>query len=118
MVWTIQRLSSLRSHSPVGVAQLWIVRPHDTTQIMKTTTKTLIVAITTAIIVVGCATTQSWEYRTRTTQERIGKSVLDQYGKSGWELVQFERIPVVQSDTNHVSTTNLEYEYIFKRPKK
>ena len=25
MVWVIQRLSSLRSHSPVGVAQLWIV---------------------------------------------------------------------------------------------
>ena len=27
MVWVIQRLSSLRSHPPVGVAQLWIVRP-------------------------------------------------------------------------------------------
>ena len=27
MVWVIQRLSNLRSHSPVGVAQLWIVRP-------------------------------------------------------------------------------------------
>ena len=26
MVWVIQRLSSLRSHPPVGVAQLWIVR--------------------------------------------------------------------------------------------
>jgi hypothetical protein len=26
MVWVIQRLSSLRSHSPVGVAQLWLVR--------------------------------------------------------------------------------------------
>ena len=28
MVWVIQRLSSLRSHLPVGVAQLWIVRQH------------------------------------------------------------------------------------------
>ena len=26
-VWIIQRLPSLRSHSPVGVVQLWIVRP-------------------------------------------------------------------------------------------
>lgn len=85
---------------------------------MKTATKTLIAGISTALIVVGCATTQSWEYRTRTTPERIGKAVLDRYGKSGWELVQFERIPVVETDTNHVSTTNLEYEYIFKRPKK
>ena len=81
-------------------------------------TKMLIVAVTTALIIVGCATTQSWEYRTRTTHERIGKSVLDNYGKTGWELVQFERIPVVQTDTNHVATTNMEYEYIFKRLKK
>ena len=85
---------------------------------MKTTTKTLIAAFITSLIVVGCATTQSWEYRTRTTKERIGKTILNQYGKSGWELVQFECIPVVETDTNHVSTTNMEYEYIFKRPKK
>ena len=85
---------------------------------MKTTTKMLMAAISTALIVVGCATTQSWEYRTRTTKERIGKSVLDQYGKSGWELVQSDRIPVVRRDTNHVATTDMEYEYIFKRPKK
>jgi hypothetical protein len=85
---------------------------------MKTTTKTLIVAIATALIVAGCATTQSWEYRTRTSQQRITMSMLNKYGQSGWELVQFERIPVVQSGTNHVATTNLEYEYIFKRPKK
>jgi hypothetical protein len=85
---------------------------------MKTATKTLIAAVITTLMVVGCATTQSWEYRTRTTPERVGKSVLDQYGKSGWELVQFDRIPVVQTDTNHVDTTNMEYEYIFKRHKK
>jgi hypothetical protein len=29
MIWIIQRLSSLRSRSPVGVAQLWIVRHQD-----------------------------------------------------------------------------------------
>jgi hypothetical protein len=28
MDWVIQRLSSQRSHSPVGVVQLWIVRLH------------------------------------------------------------------------------------------
>ena len=85
---------------------------------MKTTTKTLIAAITITLLIIGCATTQLWEYRTRTTKERIGKTVLDQYGKSGWELVQFERIPVIHTDTNHVAITNMEYEYIFKRPKK
>ena len=87
---------------------------------MRTTTKTLMAGISTALIVVGCATTstQKWEYRTRTTEKRMGPSMLDGYGKSGWELVQFERIPVVQTDTNYVATTNLEYEYIFKRPKK
>ena len=29
MGWVIQRLSSLRSRLPVGVAQLWIVRPRE-----------------------------------------------------------------------------------------
>src|ERR1035441_11122539 len=28
MIWVIQRLLSLRSHAPVGVAQLWIVERH------------------------------------------------------------------------------------------
>jgi len=82
------------------------------TQFMKTTAKMLIVAITTALIVVGCATAHSWEYRTRTTKERIGASILDQYGKSGWELVEFACIPADQSGTN------FQYEYIFKRLKK
>jgi len=109
---------TVRSCGTVFVRAAFHVRPHDITKIMNTTTKTLLAGIITAFIVVGCATTQSWEYRTRTTKERIGKAVLDRYGKSGWELVQFERIPVVETDTNHVSTTNLEYEYIFKRPKK
>jgi Domain of unknown function (DUF4177) len=88
--------------------------------IMKNTTKLLLTAIATGLVLVGCvtATAHSWEYRTRTTKERIGKTVLDEYGKSGWELVQFDRIPVVAKDTNNVATTNLEYEYIFKRPKK
>ena len=89
---------------------------------MKTTIKTLMGAIITALIVVGCATTQLWdswwEVRSRTTHEPIGQSVLDQYGKSGWELVTCIRIPVVHTDTNHVATTNMDYEYTFKRPKK
>lgn len=84
---------------------------------MITPTKSLI-ALSVAVIIAGCAAAQTWEYRTRTTKERIGKSVLDEYGRSGWELVQFERVPVVATDTNHIATTNLEYEYIFKRPKK
>lgn len=85
---------------------------------MRHTTKLLLLAITTGLVLVGCVTAHSWEYRTRTTKERIGKSVLDEYGRSGWELVQFERIPIVETGTNHVATTNFEYEYIFKRPKK
>lgn len=87
---------------------------------MKNTPKLLLVAIATGLVLVGCVTStvNSWEYRTRPEKGRMGKSLLDQYGKSGWELVQFERIPVVEKDTNNVATTNLEYEYIFKRPKK
>ena len=83
-----------------------------TAQIMNTTTKVLLVAITSAFFVAGCATAHSWEYRTRTTKERIGKTMLDQYGKSGWELVEFSYIPTDQSATNY------EYEYIFKRLKR
>ena len=79
---------------------------------MKTTTKMLLVAITSALFVVGCATTHSWEYRTRTTNERIGKTILDEYGKSGWELVEFTYIPTDRS------ATNFAYQYIFKRVKK
>lgn len=85
---------------------------------MKNTLTLLLVTAATGLVLGGCVTAHSWEYRTRTTKERIGKSVLDQYGKSGWELVQFELIPVVQTDANHIATTNLEYEYIFKRPRK
>jgi hypothetical protein len=85
---------------------------------MKYTAKLFCLAITIGLTFAGCATAHSWEYRTRTTKERVGKSVLDGYGKSGWELVQFDRIPVVATGTNHVATTNFEFEYIFKRPKK
>lgn len=85
--------------------------PH-ITQFMKTTTKMLMVAVTAALFVIGCATTHSWEYRTRTTTVRIGKTTLDEYGKSGWELVEFVYIPTDRS------ATNFAYEYIFKRIKK
>jgi len=74
---------------------------------------TLLFTLTAAaLILAGCATTHSWEYRTRTTKERIGTSVLDGYGKSGWELVSFTCLPADRSGTN------FEYEYIFKRPGK
>ena len=78
---------------------------------MKTARTFWFVAAVTALVLTGCATTHVWEYRTRTTKERVGKSVLDSYGKSGWELVQFARIPTDKAGTN------FEYEYIFKRPK-
>jgi len=79
---------------------------------MKPTPKLLLAIATTALVLVGCVTAHNWEYRTRTTPERIGKKVLDQYGRSGWELVQFERIPTDKSGTNY------QFEYIFKRPLK
>ena len=86
---------------------------------MKNAGKLLLTAFATTLVLVGCATaTHSWEYRTRTTKERIGASMLDRYGRSGWELVQFQLIPVIQTDTNRITTTNTEFEYIFKRPKK
>ena len=54
----------------------------------------------------------AWEYRTLTTDNRKGKSVLDNYGRSGWELVGWTCI------TKSPAGTNFEYQYIFKRPKK
>lgn len=83
---------------------------------MRNVVKLLFVVIP-ALIVAGCVTTHAWEYRTRTTNERIGKTVLDEYGSSGWELVQFERIPVMHRNAQELVTTNMMYEYIFKRPK-
>lgn len=91
---------------------------HKETKPRMTAPNKSLIALSLTLIIAGCTTAQTWEYRTRTTKERIGKTVLDEYGNSGWELVQFERIPVVTTGTNHIATTNLEYEYIFKRPKR
>jgi len=89
---------------------------------MKASIKAWFITTIAMLIVAGCATTQRWEYKTRTTHVRIGKSILDQYGRSGWELVQFTLIPADKTGTNDLSATNVmssvEYEYIFKRPKK
>ena len=104
-----------------GVAQFLVVRPHDTHNNMKTHTKILMATVAAALIAVGCATTApkspTWEYKTRTSTNRITMSMLGNYGKSGWELVTVDRIPVVRADTNSVTTTNLMYQYLFKRPR-
>jgi hypothetical protein len=52
MVWVIQRLPSLRSHLPVGVAQLWIVRRHS--RFMKKYTSPVIAALLIALFT-GCS---------------------------------------------------------------
>ena len=66
-----------------------------------------------ALLLAGCATTADrWEYRTRTTDNPKGKSVLDGYGKGGWELVSYTCRPKDATGTNFV------YQYVFKRPKK
>ena len=65
-----------------------------------------------ALLLAGCAThATAWEYRTRTTASPSGKSVLDGYGKSGWELVGYTCRPKDHTGTNFV------YQYVFKRPK-
>jgi hypothetical protein len=65
-----------------------------------------------AFLIVGCAaTTDKWEYRTRTTDNPKGKAVLDGYGNSGWELVSYTCRPKDATGTNFV------YQYVFKRPK-
>jgi len=53
MVWSIQRLSSQRSRSPVGVAQLWIVRR--LTPMKRYMTHILAIA---ALVLVSCSKTQ------------------------------------------------------------
>jgi hypothetical protein len=77
---------------------------------MKTMKAQLLLAVGVALVVAGCATASGrWEYRTLTVDNRKGKSVLDNYGKSGWELVNYTCIPV---------GTNFQYQYVFKRAKK
>jgi hypothetical protein len=74
--------------------------------------RTLIIVVG-ILIVAGCAThPQQWEYRTRTTDNPKGKSVLDGYGNGGWELVDYSCRPKDETGTNFV------YQYVFKRPKK
>ena len=84
--------------------------------------KTLFILTIAALVLAGCASTpaptpQTWAYRTRTSKERIGKKILDQYGRTGWELVQVDRISMVRTNASQGASTNLEYQYIFKRPK-
>ncbi len=80
---------------------------------MKKIPKRLFLAVCGALLIAGCSTASSaWEYRTRTTDNPQGKSVLDNYGKSGWELVSYTCRPKDNSGTNFI------YQYVFKRPKK
>ena len=82
---------------------------------MKTPFKQLAAILLVSSVVAGCGTTAhavNWEYRTRTTDNPKGKSVLDGYGKDGWELVSYTTRP------KDATGTNLIYQYVFKRPKK
>jgi hypothetical protein len=66
-----------------------------------------------ALMLAGCTTTPSatsWEYRTRMTDKPQGKSVLDEYGLSGWSLVSYTAVAKDRSGTN------FQYQYVFKRP--
>lgn len=64
-------------------------------------------------MIAGCSTPSSaWEYRTRTTDNPNGKAVLDNYEKSGWELVSYACRPRDNSGASFI------YQYVFKRPKK
>lgn len=69
----------------------------------------MFVGCAAAVLLAGCATpTTSWD----TTDNPKGKSVLDGYGKGGWELVSYTSRPKDATGTNFV------YQYVFKRPKK
>jgi hypothetical protein len=46
------------------------------------------------------------------TDNPKGKSVLDEYGQSGWKLVSYTAVLKDQSGTN------FQYQYVFKRPRK
>jgi hypothetical protein len=80
---------------------------------MKLTSRRLFLLLGSALLLAGCVTpANKWEYRTRTTDNPKGKSVLDGYGKDGWELVSCTLRPKDQTGTNFI------YEYYFKRAKK
>ena len=78
-------------------------------------TRQFLFIVCSALMLAGCTTTPSaasWEYRTRTTDNPKGKSVLDEYGQSGWKLVSYTAVLKDQSGTN------FQYQYVFKRPRK
>jgi hypothetical protein len=80
---------------------------------MKTVARHSSVIFICALLLAGCATaSHKWEYRTRTTDNPKGKSVLDGYGKDGWELVDYTVRPKDASGTNFI------YQYVFKRERK
>jgi hypothetical protein len=80
---------------------------------MKTISQRFLLSVCGALFIAGCSTPSgSWEYRTRTTDSPQGKAVLDRYGKSGWELVNYTCRPKDNSGTNFI------YQYVFKRPNK
>jgi hypothetical protein len=85
---------------------------------MRDTIKLLSVTVLVGFALVGCVTAHSWEYRIRETKWLLDESALDKAGEVGWQLVAYERIPIIGWTTNGVVTTNWGYEYIFKRPKK
>jgi len=75
---------------------------------MKATPKMLLLGLVVGFITVGCTTTTAWEYKTRTTSQRLGPFALSGYGQAGWQLAGYSCTP---------RGTNFEYEYIFERPK-
>lgn len=80
---------------------------------MKITARKMFLMLGSVCLLAGCAThSHQWEYRTRTTDNAKGKSVLDGYGKNGWELVDYTVRPKDTTGTNFI------YQYVFKRERK
>jgi uncharacterized lipoprotein YajG len=94
MIRVIQRLSSLRSHWPVGVIQLWIVRPKPyarfgvTNFTMKKHIALGLVAST--LFLAGCCTSPhhtAWEYKTAIVIPDAAHDVnLNKLAVDGWTI--------------------------------
>lgn len=61
-------------------------------------------------------TAMKWEYSTRITAEKRLDSELDAWGKSGWELIEIERIEYKRTGYPNERLDN-DFFCIFKRPK-
>ena len=80
---------------------------------MKATPKMLLLGLVVGFITVGCTTTTAWEYKTRTTSQRLGPFALSGYGLAGsWPAIRARRAGRTSSMNTSSSGRNIPIEAV------